>query len=83
MEYAKIFAIAFLYIFLKATQQLNVVHYEYLKVPVVSMGMAFCEVVITLSVVHSVGFWGFIPLGLGGAAGAMLGMYLHQRSRSR
>lgn len=80
-DYLVVFSVAFIYIFLKATQQLNVVNYEYLRVPVISMFMALCEVTITLSVVHKVGFWGFIPLGLGGALGAMLGMYLHQNRK--
>jgi hypothetical protein len=74
-----IFAVTFIYVALKAMQQLQVVNYEFARVLPVSFGMALCEVTIMLSVVNDVGFWGFIPMGLGGGLGAMLSMYLHKR----
>jgi hypothetical protein len=76
-----IFAVTFVYVALKALQQLQVVNYEFARVLPVSLGMALCEVTIMLSVVHDVGFWGFIPMGLGGGLGAMFSMYLHKKGR--
>jgi len=71
----------FVFIFLKAFQQLNVMHSKYLWVVPLSLCMATAELFVIVKVIE-VGFgWIVVPVGLGGGLGAMLGMYLHQRIR--
>lgn len=70
---------------LKAYQQRQVMAAEYLKMPVVSYGMAACEVFITYSVVKTADSFSGLALlafaiGSGGALGSMLGTWLHARS---
>lgn len=71
--------IAFIYVFLKANQQLNVVHRNYAWIMPASLGMGLCEVAIVLLVVKA----DTIMLGLVNGAcsglGAMLAMKLHRR----
>lgn len=76
MEYLIAFAVSFVYIFLKAWQQINVVYKKYKAVPLVSMLMALCEVTIVTLVVKS-NIWLFIPIGVGGAIGCMLSMHIN------
>jgi hypothetical protein len=77
------FASSFWFILLKAFQQLNVVHNNYLLVPVMSLLMALAEVFI-IARVAEVGFgWIVLPIGLGSGIGGMAGMYLHGRMRKR
>lgn len=69
---------------LKAYQQRQVMAAEYLKMPVVSYGMAMCEVFITYSVIRtSNSTEGLLLLafaiGTGGAFGSILGTWLHAR----
>ena len=87
--YALSFSASFLYVFLKATQQLNVVKHMIRWITPVSIGMGLCEVFIvgTVSVtaVTVGGFWPLLglglALGLGGAVGAILAMIFHKRAR--
>jgi len=87
--YLAIFGASFLYVFLKAIQQLNVVFHKVWWITPISIGMGLCEIFIvgTVSVeaVNGEGFWPLfllgISLGLGGAAGALLAMNLHRRWR--
>ena len=69
--------ISFIYVFLKATQQLNVVFRRYHAIMPASIGMGLCEVAIVLLVVKAdtiaLGFVNGICAGLG----AMLAMKLH------
>lgn len=86
MTYLLAFAVSFLYIFLKATQQRQVMAAEYLKMPPVSMAMAFCEVFIVASVARTADTVAeliilAVFIGLGGGLGSMLGTYLHARKR--
>ena len=72
--YVIAFAVSFVYIFLKATQQINVVGQRYKWILPVSMGMALCEASIVLLVVNT--HWTVaIAVGLGGGLGAMSSMY--------
>ena len=86
MNFLLAWAVSFVYIFLKATQQRQVQHAEYRKMPLPSYGMAFCEVfVITIVSRHyddaiSLGFLAFC-IGTGAWMGSMLGTYLHARRR--
>lgn len=72
------FAVSFVYIYLKAWQQINVMRKHYRSVPVVSFLMALCEVTTIGLVVHT-SFWLFVPIGLGGALGCMLSMWKNHR----
>jgi hypothetical protein len=88
MTYFAAFAVSFLYIFLKATQQRQVMACQYRKMPLLSMGMAFCEVFIVSNVARTAD--GFLPLlflalaiGSGSALGSILGTYLHARKHPR
>lgn len=71
------FAASFVFIFLKAFQQLNVVHRQYLLVIPTSMAMSVCEIGIVALVVKQ--GWGWIVLftGLGGGLGCVVAMFLH------
>ena len=88
--YAASAGASFLYVLLKAFQQLSVVHHKGWRwITPVSVGMGFCEVFIMGTVaLMAVGVGGWLPLaglglslGLGGAAGALTGMFLHKRLR--
>jgi len=72
------FTVSFVYIYLKAWQQINVMHKRYKAVPVVAMLMALCEVTTIGLVVHT-SFWLFIPIGIGGALGCLLSMWRNHR----
>jgi len=87
MTHLLAFVVSFVYILLRATQQRHVMAAEYLKMPAVSMLMAFCEVFIVSNVARSAD--GIVELallalciGAGGGLGSMLGTYLHASKRS-
>ncbi len=86
MIYLSAFAVSFSYVFLKALQQLNVVHHKLLWIAPVSILMGLCEVFIISTVAtNQAGFMVLVSigvsLGFGGAAGAILAMILHKRLR--
>ena len=88
LSYALAFLASLLYIALKATQQRQVMHAEYRKMPPVSIGMAFCEVFIMVNVVHTAdSVAGLIVLalciGTGAALGSIIGTYLHASKHPR
>ena len=85
MSYFLAFAASLIYIALKALQQRQVMAAEYLKMPVVSMAMAACEVFIMVNIVHTADSLGglillAVAIGLGAGLGSMLGTFLHVRS---
>lgn len=87
MIYVTAFFVSAFYIGLKATQQRQVQFAEYLKMPAVSLGMAYCEAFIVTSYIGSAsGGWQRFSLataiGLGAACGSMLGTYLHARNHT-
>ena len=78
VEGGLIFVSSFALVFLKAFQQQNVVHENWLFVPVVSMGLAVTEVAIVLFVVST--GWAAIPwMGTGAGLGALCAMWLHKK----
>lgn len=80
IAYLTAFAVSFVYIYLKAWQQINVMKERYRWVMPVSFGMAICEVsVIGLVVAKS--FWMFIPIGLGGGIGCIMAMKWNHRCK--
>lgn len=73
------FATSCAYVFLKALQQLNVQAKNYVWIPVVSLAMAAGEVLlVTTQVRHGWG-WIVLPIGLGGATGALVAIQFHER----
>ena len=65
-------------VFLRAIQQQNVIHGHYVLAAVVPFGIAASEVAMVLWVVST--GWASVPyVGLGGAIGVTLGMYVHRR----
>jgi len=70
---------AFIYVFLKATQQLNVVHGNKALIYPVSIGMGICEVAIVLLVVKADSIFLGFTNGLAGGSAALLAMYLHKK----
>lgn len=77
ITYLVVFATSYVFIFLKAWQQLNVVHRQYLWVMPTSMCLACCEVYL-ISTASRAGFgWIVFVVGLGAGLGAMTSMYIH------
>lgn len=79
MNYAIAFAAAFIFIFLKAFQQLNVMHKQYLLVLPTSMLMAACEVYVIATTARNGYGWIVLAIGLGSGLGAMASMWTHSR----
>lgn len=78
-----LFAVNTLYIFLKAFQQLNVVHDKYLWIPIVSLCMALCEVISIGAIAAYRDLWLAVPIGLGGGVGCLIAMWMHKKMRNR
>ena len=74
-----LFACTALYVGAKASQQLHVCYFQWGRVIPTSFVMALMEVTIVLSVVRADTVWAFLPMGLGGATGSLLAMYLNRR----
>ena len=75
-----LFVTSFIFVFLKAGQQLNVARGHYWFVPPFSFGMAATEVYVIAAVaVHGYSIEAVIGMGCGGSLGAILAMYLHTR----
>jgi hypothetical protein len=81
MIYLALFANSFAYIFLKAWQQLNVIHHQLFWIVPTSFLMALCEVYTVVHVAHQGVGLVALPLGLGGGLGCLASMLLHKRTR--
>ncbi len=81
MTYALAFLASFAFIFLKAFQQLNVVHKQYLLVVPTSMAMSACEIGVVAMVIHAGWGWLVVFTGLGGGLGCVVAMRLHTFTR--
>lgn len=82
MIYILIALASFAFIALRAFQQLNVMHNRAKWVVPTSTLMAITEVTIVLNMVQQ-GWWSWIPMGIGGGAGCLFAMYLHERLRGK
>ena len=71
------FAVNFIYVFLRAMQQLNVVNRNYGWVMPMSLGMGLCEVATVLLVVRTNSLLMGLVVGIGAGLGAMLAMKVH------
>ena len=70
-------AVTFAYIFLKATQQINVVNGRYRWIMPTSIGMGLCEVGMVLLVIRADTLLLGLATGLAGGLGCMLAMRFH------
>lgn len=84
MTYFAAFVVYLLYVLLRATQQRQVQHAEYWRMPPVSILMALADVFLVVNVIKTsddtlalVGL--ALCMGLGGGLGSMLGTWLHAR----
>ena len=82
MTFLAAFVASFLFVGLKAAQQLNVVHDQYWLVVPTSVLMAVCEVYVVANIAH-LGWHVSLVLsvGLGSGLGCVASMYLHRRLR--
>ena len=71
----------FIFIFLRAFQQKNVMKNKYMWMVPTSYGMGFCEVYIIASVATGgMELWAAaLAMGTGGGVGSILATYLHER----
>jgi hypothetical protein len=79
MMYAIAFAASFAFVFLKALQQLNVVHANYFWIVPISFAMAACEVYTVAAVATSGWGWVILPIGAGASLGCILAIVAHKR----
>lgn len=79
-----LFSVTFAFIFLRAFQQLNVVHDKFWAVVPTSMFMSICDfTVIGLVAANHENPALIIPMGLGGGLGCMASMWSHKRTVRR
>jgi hypothetical protein len=74
------FGASFVFVGLKATQQLHVTSGQYLRVIPTSLAMACTEVFIVASVARNGWGWMVLPVGLGAGLGCCAAMWLHRRT---
>lgn len=81
MIYLFLFGTTFMYVFLRAFQQKNVMHSKYGWMIPTSYGMGVCDVYIitTIAAGGHVLWLAAFSMGTGGAIGSMLATYLHNR----
>lgn len=78
-----IFAVSFAFIFLKAWQQLNVIHHQLWWIVPTSFALAACEVFLIVQASAYGVSWIVFPLGLGAGLGCLCSMMLHRWMRNR
>lgn len=81
--YIMAFVSSFGFIFLKAWQQLNVVHYQLAWIVPTSLAMAVAEVYVVVSAAHTGYGWIILPIGLGSGLGALSSTMLNKKLRSK
>lgn len=72
---------SYLHIGLRALQQLNVQHSRYQWVPVVSSGLALCEVYVVATIAKQGVGWAVPVVAVGATLGTGSAMQLHRRLR--
>lgn len=73
-----LFSGAFVFVFLKSLQQLNVANKTRWLIVPISLGMAFCGVLeITIVSKAGIGFNTVLPIGFGGGLGSIAATYAH------
>lgn len=81
MMYALAFVASFAFVFLKAFQQLSVVHHRTWWIIPTSMAMAACEVYVVANVARVGWGWIVLAVGLGSGLGCLAAMFIHRRIR--
>lgn len=71
--------ITFIYVFLRAFQQLNVVHRNYWMIMPTSVFMSIGDVLLVLFIVKANTVWMGVSNGVGGGLGCMFAMWLSHR----
>lgn len=79
--YALAFVSSFAFVFLKAFQQLSVVHHRTGWIIPTSMAMAACEVYVVANVARVGWGWIVLAVGLGSGLGCLAAMSIHRRIR--
>lgn len=74
---------SFIYVFLRALQQLNVQHEKRLAIIPSSCGMAACEFFLITSTVHLNTLWVIPCGGIGAGVGALTAMVIHKWLREK
>lgn len=87
MNYLAAFVASYLYIALKATQQLQVVNFLWLRIMPTSLLMGACEVFIMVNVVRSASSIGglcvlALCIGTGSGLGCLTAMWWHRRGHA-
>lgn len=77
----KLLISTFALVFLRAIQQQNVIHGNYIAAAILPYAIATAEVATILWVID-IGWSGVPWIGTGGAMGVTLGMYLHRYIRN-
>lgn len=73
------FVAAFIFVALKAFQQLNVATYQYKLVMPTSMLMALCEVYVIAQIAMSGFGWIVVWIGAGSGLGCIFAMWFHKK----
>lgn len=82
MTTALAFVASLVFVGLKAFQQLNVVHGQYLAVLPTSLAMAACEVFVVANVARAGWHWPLVfAVGIGAGLGCCASMWIHKRTR--
>lgn len=79
MTYLLAFFSAFIFVGLKSTQQLHVVHKNYWWIVPTSMLMASCEVYVVATVAKNGWGWMVLAIGLGSGLGSLLATWAHSK----
>ena len=69
----------FLYVFLRAFQQINVIHRHYWRIFPTSLGMGIGDVLLILLIVKADTLWIGLTNGIAGGMGCYLAIYLTKR----
>ena len=69
----------FLYVFLRAFQQINVIQHHYWRIVPTSLGMGIGDVVLILLIVKADTLWIGVSNGVAGALGCYMAIYLTKR----
>lgn len=83
MIYLAAFFASYIFVGLKAMQQLHVAHGQYGRVLPTSLAMATTEVFIVSSVARAGWGWMVLPVGLGAGLGACTAMWIHSRTTKK
>ena len=84
MSYVFAFAASYVYIWAKATQQLQVVNFRYWRIMPMSLVMSMCEVFIMVNVIRTADSFGGLAalalcIGVGAGLGCLTAMALYKK----